>query len=68
MAGFNSMPALSSGATPRGPDAMAMTASDMEAFGNTYIPFDESLLWVNPFPEPDCSNFLRVLPCVSLSR
>ena len=44
MAGFNSMPALSSGATPRGPDAMAMTASDMEAFSNTYIGFDESLL------------------------
>ena len=44
MAGFNSMPALSSGATPRGPDAMAMTASDMEAFNNTYIGFDESLL------------------------
>lgn len=39
MAGFNSMPALSSGATP-GQDAMAMTASDMDAF----MAFDESLL------------------------
>lgn len=36
------MPALSSGAAP-GPDAMAMTASDMDAF-NACMAFDESLL------------------------
>jgi hypothetical protein len=44
MAGFNSMPALSSGATPGGPDSMAMTASDMEAFNNACMAFDESML------------------------
>jgi hypothetical protein len=41
MAGFNSMPALPSGAPP-GPDPMAMTASDMDAFNACM--FDESLL------------------------
>jgi hypothetical protein len=41
MAGFNSMPALSSG-TATGQDAMAMTASDMDAFNA--MAFDESLL------------------------
>ncbi len=44
MAGFNSMPALSTGATPGGPDAMALTASDMEAFNNACMAFDESML------------------------
>jgi hypothetical protein len=43
MAGFNSMPVLSSGAPP-GPDTMAMTASDMDAFNNASMAFDDSLL------------------------
>ncbi|KAH6842888.1 hypothetical protein B0I37DRAFT_206219 [Chaetomium sp. MPI-CAGE-AT-0009] len=42
MAGFNPMPVLSSGAPP-GPDTIAMTASDMDAF-NACMAFDESLL------------------------
>ncbi|KAK3303346.1 uncharacterized protein B0T15DRAFT_539890 [Chaetomium strumarium] len=41
MAGFNSMPAMQSGATP-GPDAMAMTAPDMGSF-DASMAFDESL-------------------------
>ena len=42
MATFNSMPALSSGATP-GPDALGLSVSDMDAF-NACIAFDESML------------------------
>lgn len=45
MAGFNSMPALSSGATP-GPDALGLTASGMDAF-DANMAFDDSLLYVN---------------------
>ncbi|KXX78041.1 Protein pacG [Madurella mycetomatis] len=42
MAGFNSMPALSSGATP-GPDTLGLTASGMDAF-DANMAFDDSLL------------------------
>lgn len=46
MASFNSMPAMSSGATP-GTDALGLTTSemDMDAF-NACIAFDEALLSV----------------------
>ncbi|AEO58967.1 hypothetical protein MYCTH_108157 [Thermothelomyces thermophilus ATCC 42464] len=46
MAGFSSMPALSSGAAP-GPDSMSISASEMEAF-DASMAFDDSMLSVHP--------------------